>query len=194
MNVEAILRVNEARFPRPDLVVVLDVPPEEGIRRICEGRGEQNNRGFEQAGYLSEVRRIYKSLCSDPVVYEVDGLKDPDVVFAEICRLIDPVLSGRSGRRDKAATKKEWAMERDEWVAAKGDPRKFLCDLLQGIDEGTITIEEFWAGFYSGKHREVKPTEKLVTISMLIKDKNSSASDKPDDAITCSLGEDMSSG
>ena len=94
---ETIKKMNEERFPRPDLVILLDVSPQKGIERIVEGRKEKNNQGFEQEGYLKEVRRIFKQLRHDPGVYEIDGTRPVEIVFNEILSLTDEAIKRSSG-------------------------------------------------------------------------------------------------
>ncbi|MDR1038637.1 MAG: dTMP kinase [Deltaproteobacteria bacterium] len=51
-----ILAANAA-FPWPDLTIVLDLDPEEGLGRIREGRGKTDGV-FENAKYLAKVREV----------------------------------------------------------------------------------------------------------------------------------------
>ncbi len=87
-------KINQERFPRPDLAILLDVPPEKGISRILKGRKEKNNKGFEQETYLRLVRKIFRTLTSDPVVREVDGTSAISVVFENIIKLTDNLIKG----------------------------------------------------------------------------------------------------
>lgn len=77
-----IIAQNEAFAPRPDLLVVIDVPVDVGLMRI-EKRGDLAN-AFETAPALEACRRVFRSL-SGPHVLFVDGLKSADEVTAEIC-------------------------------------------------------------------------------------------------------------
>lgn len=62
---------NEAVAPPPDLLVLVDVPVEEGIRRITHGRGEIAN-AFETHESLTATRRIFQAM-DFPYLLKVDG-------------------------------------------------------------------------------------------------------------------------
>jgi dTMP kinase len=47
--------------PEPDLLVILDLPVEEALRRITHKRGDQPN-AYEGAEYLARVREIFQTL------------------------------------------------------------------------------------------------------------------------------------
>ncbi len=73
MEPEAIIAANEAFAPRPDLVLLLTLPPAEGIRRIRELRGDALN-DFEQADNLARVARIFGGLAGDHIArLDADG-------------------------------------------------------------------------------------------------------------------------
>lgn len=62
-DTESILQRNEAFAPKPDLVLLLDVPVEVGINRIRQ-RGDKPNL-FESESTLMKAREIFLSLGKD---------------------------------------------------------------------------------------------------------------------------------
>ncbi len=62
-HVEDLTRQMLEIAPEPDVVLLLDVPPEVGLSRISEGRGETPNM-FENVQSLRESRRIFRLLAS----------------------------------------------------------------------------------------------------------------------------------
>ena len=71
LDPERIRKENERVAPRPDLVLLLVLPPGTALRRIAEGRGEEPNR-FEQGSYLQKVGEIYEGL-GDPEIKRLDA-------------------------------------------------------------------------------------------------------------------------
>jgi dTMP kinase len=59
-NPELILSSNEAFAPQPDLLVILDVPPQIGLQRIRE-RGDEPNK-FETVDSLDHARAIFNRI------------------------------------------------------------------------------------------------------------------------------------
>lgn len=66
---ESIRKLNE-KFPKPDLVIILDIKPETAIRRIMR-RGDKPNK-FEDLEYLKRVREIFLSLRNNVVVVNAE--------------------------------------------------------------------------------------------------------------------------
>lgn len=91
--VNAILEQNSFA-PRPDITVVIDIPPEQALERIRQKRGELPNQ-FEELEYLKKVQAIYHRLCADyyPAVQLIDGNQEPQDVFRDIIALVDPLVS-----------------------------------------------------------------------------------------------------
>ncbi len=89
-----IKKINEERFPKPDIVIMLDASPTESISRIIKGRQEKNNQGYEQEDYLRAVRKIFKKLkAEDPIVHEIDGMLSKEAIFTKIKGLIDNLVN-----------------------------------------------------------------------------------------------------
>ena len=86
---EWVLSENERFAPKPDLVLLLDFDPAEGLDRI-RARGDAPNT-FEQLDQLREVRRIFLSL-ERPFIRRVDASQGPDAVWATCREKLDEVL------------------------------------------------------------------------------------------------------
>jgi len=80
-----IRRINEAFAVIPDLVIVLDIPADDGLERIA-GRGRRDWL-FEREDYLCRVREIFLTL-DDSYVRHVDASLPEDSVAAEIEALV----------------------------------------------------------------------------------------------------------
>ena len=86
-----LLRRN-AFAPAPDILVVLDVPPEVGLRRVRE-RGDVADH-FEREDELRRVREIFRTL-DLPYLHLIDGTQAPDLITERIRGLV----FDRLGRR-----------------------------------------------------------------------------------------------
>jgi dTMP kinase len=73
-----ILEVNEAFAPRPDLLLLLDLPPEVGLSRIAS-RGDKANE-FETVENLTTCRAIFRDV---PGAVRIDATQSADQVLAE---------------------------------------------------------------------------------------------------------------
>jgi len=93
MDQAHIRQINEERFPKPDLVILLDASPSVGISRIESGRKEKTNEGYEQEDYLHQVRKIFKALSADPIIHEVDAASTKEAILRKITSLTDAVLA-----------------------------------------------------------------------------------------------------
>ncbi|MAJ60352.1 MAG: dTMP kinase [bacterium TMED88] len=90
-----ILENNAARFPEPDLAILIDLSAEEALRRV-DARGEQRNRVFERESFLTRTREIYCSL-QLPYLHSVSGETDPQTVHVEIMARVRTLLGRRAG-------------------------------------------------------------------------------------------------
>jgi dTMP kinase len=68
--------------PRPDMVILLTMPPELSAERICKGRGEQLN-AFEQLVSLQKTTALFASF-SDPWIYRIDASQPASSVQKQI--------------------------------------------------------------------------------------------------------------
>jgi dTMP kinase len=75
---EVLLAESEAEFPLPDLVLLLEIEPEDGLARV-EARGGRREGLFEERARLTRVAEIFRSL-DRPYVERIDAAGPPDVV------------------------------------------------------------------------------------------------------------------
>lgn len=78
---KAIIRENESFAPKPDLLVLLDIPPAIGRERI-RLRGDTPN-AFEDEESLERARQIFNSIESD-ALFKLDARSDKDFLHAQI--------------------------------------------------------------------------------------------------------------
>lgn len=77
-----IERNNETFAPRPDLLIVLELPVEDALIRITHKRGSTPDH-FEGEEYLRQVDRIFKSI-SHPNVIRLDARQTTDEIVEKI--------------------------------------------------------------------------------------------------------------
>ncbi len=82
LDVEEIKKLNE-KFPKPDLVIVLDVSPETALKRI---KAKRKPDRFEDLNYLSKVRDIFLSLRDDVVV--INAERELEDVKREVLKIV----------------------------------------------------------------------------------------------------------
>jgi len=70
LDPDELLRLNEAFAPQPDLLVLLDVDPSIGVRRIRQ-RGDRENL-FEAESSLHAVAQVFKRI-NRPYLLRIDG-------------------------------------------------------------------------------------------------------------------------
>jgi dTMP kinase len=99
LDPERIRAENLAFAPQPDLVLVMDVPPELGIRRIEQGRKERRN-DFETLEGLRRVSAIYEEM-REPHIRHVDGTAAVDAVRREVWRHVREVILGALANGDR---------------------------------------------------------------------------------------------
>jgi len=97
MGIEAALRwfenVYEPMRLDPDLVILITVEPEEGIRRIY---GRKKKEKFEKVEFLRRVQEIYEMIASRYNFVVVDGNRPLDEIYKEIWELIMEKLKSRT--------------------------------------------------------------------------------------------------
>ena len=69
--------------PRPDLVLLLTMSPENAIARIQEGRGDKLN-DFEQLEQLRKVADHFAAF-PDPCIARINAAQSPEQVHKDIC-------------------------------------------------------------------------------------------------------------
>ncbi len=83
---EWLLEANLRISIRPDLTVLLVIPPELSLERI---KGRSSLSRFEKLGFLREVHRNYLRLArSDKSIVKIDATKDIDSVVQDVLRLL----------------------------------------------------------------------------------------------------------
>jgi dTMP kinase len=87
-----ILRESEARFPLPDLAIVLEVSAAQGLARV-RSRAGTPEPAFERADYLSRVADIFAAVRRDYVA-RVDASRDPAEVRGAVLAALADMLSG----------------------------------------------------------------------------------------------------
>ena len=96
LDPQYILKKNLSSFPWPDLIVILEIPVEEGLKRIASGRAGGLDAAFEQRGYLEKVKKIFDDPNHMGPIVRLDGLAEP----AEITRRIMAEIDRRFIRDD----------------------------------------------------------------------------------------------
>jgi dTMP kinase len=100
---DAIIAENEAFAPKPDLLVLLDIPVDEAMRRIGErDDGAEAVNHFEKRATLQKVAAIFRRL-DRPDLLRLDG------------RLPVPELQQRIGAGFAAAARDAWTHGRPPW-------------------------------------------------------------------------------
>ncbi len=79
----SIRRINEEKFPRPDLVILLEIPPDIGRQRIEAGRAGGTNLGYERPDYLNQVAAIFAQMTDDNI-FRIDAARPADEVFEAV--------------------------------------------------------------------------------------------------------------
>lgn len=80
----------------PDLTIVIDIPVEEAVRRMTEGR-EQDAHAFHKAEFLAKVRENYlklKELLGENITF-IDGNRDREAVYADSLKTVQTLLKNR---------------------------------------------------------------------------------------------------
>ena len=93
ISVEKIKEENEAFALRPDLVLIFDLDPEQGLGRI----GDRENRDvlFEREDYLKKVREIFLNLEGDRFI-RIDASLPIDTVAARVKEIVFRLLGSSS--------------------------------------------------------------------------------------------------
>jgi dTMP kinase len=83
---QELIRRNEEFAPEPDLLVLFDLPVEDGLSRV-RARGDKADH-FEQVEALRRVREIFLSI-DKPYLVKVDARKEPGVIAEEMLKAFD---------------------------------------------------------------------------------------------------------
>jgi dTMP kinase len=82
----AILEEGERQFPLPDLALLLEIDPGEGLGRVRE-RGRHLEPAFEDEAYLARVAAIFAAI-DRPYVARLDARGTPDAVEAAVLETV----------------------------------------------------------------------------------------------------------
>jgi len=82
LSPDEILSRNEVLFPEPDVILLIEVSPEEGLRRV-HARGGPLNQSFERADFLERASKIFAAV-DRPCIRRIPGEDPPDVVHASV--------------------------------------------------------------------------------------------------------------
>jgi dTMP kinase len=92
---DAIIAVNEGFAPKPDLLVLLDIPVDEALRRIDRRQnGNRNGNHFEKRTTLQKCAAIFAQL-SRPDLLRIDGTAG---IVAIHERIIEALVAGPLSR------------------------------------------------------------------------------------------------
>lgn len=97
VNPEELIRRNEVFAPEPDLLVLLDIDPKIGLRRI-RTRGDRANH-FEKTNTLRRARDIFNGI-NKPYLLKLDATQEPEVLRDRIVAQFSLLLVNRVARSD----------------------------------------------------------------------------------------------
>lgn len=80
-----IRRMNEEFVIRPDMVFILDIDPNEGLKRIEDRK--KKDKLFEREDYLKKVRDIFRSFKGENIIH-IDALKPKEEISREIEEIV----------------------------------------------------------------------------------------------------------
>ena len=81
----SIIALNETFAPRPDVLLIVEVPPSLGAERI-QGRGDQANH-FEQVDSLAKVAKIFDGFEGEHI-HRLDGRKSVEALAQDILTIV----------------------------------------------------------------------------------------------------------
>lgn len=96
IDVEYIRKMNEI-FPKPDLIIILDVSPETALRRIKTKRMPDR---FEDLEYLKKVREIFLNLKNNIVI--IDAERKLNEVKRDVLKVVLNTLKNFKERHDNS--------------------------------------------------------------------------------------------
>jgi dTMP kinase len=96
LDPQELMRRNEEFAPEPDLLLMFDLPVEDGLTRV-RSRGDKADH-FEQVEQLRRVREIFLSI-EKPYLVKVDARRTPEVIAEEIWRAFVAKRGGAEKKR-----------------------------------------------------------------------------------------------
>lgn len=92
LDPKKIMEESREFAPEPDLVLLINIPVEECLKRIKEGR--EGFSPFEKREYLEKVKEIFeREVAPLPNVVKIDGTRGEDTAFEEIRDTVVELLS-----------------------------------------------------------------------------------------------------
>ena len=91
LDVSEILEASEAEFVRPDLILLFELSPEEGMKRIS-ARGGILEAVFEEYSFQQRVAEIFESLELDGLV-RIEAGRSPELIAEDVQREIARLIS-----------------------------------------------------------------------------------------------------
>ena len=83
------IRADNSFAPVPDLVLILDIPAEDGVKRVLK---EGNADRFEKVNFLNRVREQYLKLKDEPNVQLIDASLDVQEIHANIWPFVENLM------------------------------------------------------------------------------------------------------
>ena len=83
------IRADNSFAPIPDLVLILDIPAEDGVKRVLK---DGNADRFEKEDFLNRVREQYLKLKDEPNVQLIDASLDVKEVHVNIWSFVENLM------------------------------------------------------------------------------------------------------
>ena len=95
LDIDFILNKNKD-FPAPDLAIIIEIDPAQGIQRIQKQRNEQPNT-FEEETNLIKVAKIFDSMQQDFII-RINGSVSIENVHHQVLEVVEKVLNQKAGQ------------------------------------------------------------------------------------------------
>jgi dTMP kinase len=95
LDAAAILVASEAEFPRPDLVLLFELPAAEGLARV-DARGSAREDVFENLPFQERVAEIFTGLDVEGLV-RIDARRSEQAITDEVVAVVAAQLEGAFG-------------------------------------------------------------------------------------------------
>lgn len=86
-----ILADSEAEFVRPDLVLLFDISPRQGLARV-HARGGEGEPAFENLAFLEQVAGIFAALAVDGLM-RIDASRSEDEIAVDVIEELNHILA-----------------------------------------------------------------------------------------------------